>query len=38
MVTVQKQTIKAESGVYLLHIRAKNEVKASVLKESVGQS
>lgn len=36
MVAVQEQTVKAESGVYLLHIRSKNEVKASVLKESVG--
>lgn len=36
MVTVQEQTIIAESGVYLLHIRSKNEVKASELKENVG--
>lgn len=36
MVTVQEQTIEAESGVYLLRIRSKNEVRASVLKGSVG--
>lgn len=36
MVTVQEQTIEAESGVYLLHIRSKNEVRTSVLKGSVG--
>lgn len=33
--TVQEQTIEAESGVYLLHIRSKNEVQAAMLKESV---